>query len=276
MGMCSTGTWVNRPTRDQISRTLRASLLLSLLLSGPGAVHSERLPIKGYTTADGLPRDNINRIVQDSKGFLWFCTTEGLSRFDGYKFTNYGMEQGLPSRNVNGFLESRSGVYWVATGKGLCRFNPDTAQQAGNGVSDAAQRFVVYYPGESAYTRVIDVVYEDHAGTIWCGTDVGLFRLDQINGQWVFSFADIIRPAATPGIDLRVRAILEDRNGALWVSAESGLHRRRPDGGVEVYTAKNGLPIQNALLEDRIGRLWAGTSWGLYQLVTAKRRQLFI
>src|SRR5512143_4308285 len=48
---------------------------------------AERLPIKTYTTADGLAQNAVNQIVRDSRGFLWFCTNEGLSRFDGYTFT---------------------------------------------------------------------------------------------------------------------------------------------------------------------------------------------
>ena len=226
----------------------------------------ERLPIKTYTTADGLPRDFISRIVQDSKGFMWFCTTEGLSRFDGYRFVNYGTDQGLPSRHVNDFLETRSGVYWVATDKGLCRFNPDPLPHANDAARSASRVFVVYYPGEDVGARDIEVIYEDRAGTIWCGTYDGLFRLDQIDGEWVFSFVDIVQSA---GIDLqrRVRAIVEDRHGALWISAASGLHRRRPDGAVEVYAPKTGLPIQRALLADRDGSIWAGTPSGLYQLV---------
>jgi len=59
-----------------------------------------------------------------SRGFLWFCTEDGLSRYDGYTFTNYGVEQGLPNRRVTDLLETREGEYWVATGGGLCRFNP--------------------------------------------------------------------------------------------------------------------------------------------------------
>jgi ligand-binding sensor domain-containing protein len=82
------------------------------------------LPVKTYTTADGLLRDTAQCIVQDSRGFLWFCTSDGLSRFDGYGFTNYTTDDGLPHRVVNSFLETRAGVYWVATNEGLAGFNP--------------------------------------------------------------------------------------------------------------------------------------------------------
>src|SRR5882672_12079717 len=85
---------------------------------------AEQLPIKSYTTADGLARDSVVHIIQDSRGFLWFATAEGLSRFDGYRFKNYGVEQGLPHRNVNDFLETRDGTYLVATSVGLSVFNP--------------------------------------------------------------------------------------------------------------------------------------------------------
>src|SRR5205085_5899109 len=85
---------------------------------------AERLPLKTYTTADGLAHNVINRIVRDSRGFLWFCTEEGLSRFDGYSFINYSTAQGLPQPAVNDLLETRTGEYWVATDGGLVHFNP--------------------------------------------------------------------------------------------------------------------------------------------------------
>lgn len=101
--------------RKALRFTRRLVCLLGLLLGAIAVVRAERLPIKTYTIADGLARDNVLRIVRDSKGFLWFCTAEGLSRFDGYRFTNYGVEHGLPSRLVNDLLETRDGHYWVAT-----------------------------------------------------------------------------------------------------------------------------------------------------------------
>src|SRR2546427_8756227 len=106
------------------SRFAKAFLALALVLLGSLPSHPERLPIKNYTTADGLAHNNVNKIVRDSRGFLWFCTEEGLSRFDGYSFTNFGMEQGLPHPSVNDLLETRGGDYWVATGGGLVSFNP--------------------------------------------------------------------------------------------------------------------------------------------------------
>ena len=76
-----------------------------LLVFTPGAAQAERLPLRPYTVADGLAHNEINKIVRDSRGFLWFCTAEGLSRFDGYAFTNYGTAEGLPHGTVNDFLD---------------------------------------------------------------------------------------------------------------------------------------------------------------------------
>ena len=83
-----------KPGRVRIPR--HALWVAVLLLIAGATVRTERLPIKVYATADGLAHNEVNRIVKDSRGFLWFCTAEGLSRFDGYAFANFGTDQGLP------------------------------------------------------------------------------------------------------------------------------------------------------------------------------------
>src|SRR5437016_7922681 len=100
------------------------AIIFLALRTGPDGIHASTLPIRTYTIADGLPRNRINRIVKDSRGFLWFCTTEGLSRFDGYAFTNYGTAEGMPDSSVRDLLETRDGTYWIATGDGVARFDP--------------------------------------------------------------------------------------------------------------------------------------------------------
>jgi len=82
------------------------SLVIPLILA-TGLTSAESLPITAYTTAEGLAHNHINRIRQDSRGYLWFCTDGGLSRFDGYRFKNYTTEERLPHPWVNNLLEAR-------------------------------------------------------------------------------------------------------------------------------------------------------------------------
>ena len=141
---------------------------LSLLL--PVLALAEQLPIRIYRVADGLARDDVQSIAADKAGYLWFGTTEGLSRFDGYEFTNYGLNEGLPHASVNELLIARDGGLWIGTSKGLCRFNPESRPPSGH-------RFTVYQPSAVRGTQLIIALAEDHDGSIWCGTLEGLFRL---------------------------------------------------------------------------------------------------
>lgn len=162
-----------------------AGLILSIGL--PLSVQAERLPLKLFSTADGLPHNTINRIVRDSRGFLWLCTEEGLSRFDGYAFTNYGTEHGLPHTSINDLLETRAGEFWVATNGGLVRFNPKGTPSAGVVYTDgaatnasASMMFTTVVPKEEGrLARVFSVLHEGRDGTIWGGTFKGLYRLDR-------------------------------------------------------------------------------------------------
>src|SRR4026207_1288694 len=99
------------------------ALSAALLAAAPG-VQAVRAAATEFPTAGGLAHNSVNRIVKDSRGFLWFCTADGLSRFDGYAFANFGTDQGLPHSYVNDLLETRAGEYWVATDGGLVRFDP--------------------------------------------------------------------------------------------------------------------------------------------------------
>lgn len=262
--------WRNMEDR-KLRSALRASFTIACLLAIATVARSEHLPIKTYTTADGLARDSINRIVRDSRGFLWFCTSEGLSRFDGYRFTSYGIEEGLPNRNVKDLLETRDGLYWIAMAGGVCRFNPMTysptqAFPRADLSPTSEPRFVAYRPSRDARGQSVNAMIEDRAGNIWCGTESGLYRLEQVEGQWTFNFVDIGLPAITWD-DTIIHALLEDSRGELWIGAGSGLYRRFADGRVERYT-KQDMPYDvRALLEDKEGRLWAGTTNGLRQVV---------
>jgi ligand-binding sensor domain-containing protein len=216
----------------------------------PLCLIAELLPIRSYSTADGLPVDRIEKIVADSRGFIWFCTPEGLSRFDGYRFQNYGVAEGLPRGDVNTLMETRSGEYLVGTAGGLCRF-----RLGGSG------KFTTYLPGNTPYENAVNAVIEDSAGRIWCGTSGGLFEMLSDH-----TFRRQRLPAPVYGRSwIAVMDILEDAGGKLWLATAIGIYVIAKDGSVERIGKEDGLPVEwvKALFLDRHGRLWAGTRGGL-------------
>ncbi|MGH9722853.1 MAG: ligand-binding sensor domain-containing protein [Bryobacteraceae bacterium] len=102
-------------------------LWITVLMTVP--LHAARLPVKTFSTADGLPSDMLHKIVRDSRGFLWFCTSEGLARFDGYGFTTHNRRHGLPPDSVSDLLETPAGDFWIATNRGLGLYHPSSPKR---------------------------------------------------------------------------------------------------------------------------------------------------
>src|SRR6266516_7291134 len=82
------------------------------VLATTWALPGAQLPLRHYTTADGLANNAVYSIASDSRGFLWFATGEGLSRFDGYGFANQTEATGLPHTAVTQVLIGLHGNYW--------------------------------------------------------------------------------------------------------------------------------------------------------------------
>ena len=219
---------------------------------------AEQLPLRLYTTTDGLAHNNVVRIVRDSRGFLWFCTAEGLSLFDGYAFVSFGAAEGLPHPRVNDVLETRNGEYWVATEAGIARFDPRGWPQNAGGRRKRAMFVPVAAPEGGARANAATVLHEAEDGTIWVGTQDGLFRLRR-GSQAELERVDVGIPHSPPE-SRTVRDILEVQ-GSLWIASTAGLVRRRADGTALLFTVADGLPGDDVtdLFQDRDGRLWAAT-----------------
>jgi ligand-binding sensor domain-containing protein/two-component sensor histidine kinase len=212
----------------------------------PALLRSELLPIRTYNTADGLAADHVDCVVSDSRGFLWFCTPEGLSRFDGNHFVSYGISEGLPHQSVSAFLETRSGDHWIGTARGMARIN--------SGSSGAP--FVTYRPGQEANQNYIGTLLEARSGGIWCATADGLFRWNA-----PLSFRRKELPIPHPIIT----DVVESTSGDLWVGTMGGIFFLANNGVVRNFTVKDGLPSQwvEALLLDSKRRIWAALRGGL-------------
>lgn len=222
---------------------------------------AERLPVKTYTVADGLLRDSVSKIKQDSRGFLWFCTGEGISRFDGAGMTNFTVADGLPDRFVNDFLETKSGTIYIATDKGLARLNL-------HGLRGSTENplFTTFLPDNPKAGKIL-ILYEDKSSQIWVGTSDGLYKFIETGGPASFETVALGKPLessggaiAEPGPNaLYIKTILEDRRGTLWIGTfGNGLFRLSPDGNIRRFTGDDELPDNKItdLLEDRKGQLW--------------------
>jgi ligand-binding sensor domain-containing protein len=109
--------------------TLRNFFLILLLgLSSVHFTHAANNVFVKYSKSEGLVQNTVSNILEDSEGFMWFSTFEGLSRFDGYEFKNYKYSKKTPHSLPNNFtkklLLDSFGTLWVATQNGLAKYNP--------------------------------------------------------------------------------------------------------------------------------------------------------
>lgn len=74
--------------------------------------------VRRYTSADGLSHEQVARVRLDSRGFLWLATYDGVTRFDGQRFTTYTTRDGLLDPLINDVYEDRDGRLWIATNGG--------------------------------------------------------------------------------------------------------------------------------------------------------------
>lgn len=244
---------------------IRAPLAWLLLPVVVSTASAERLPLRTYTTDDGLAHARVRRIVPDPRGFLWFCTIDGLSRFDGAEFVTYKTADGLPDPWVTDILTTRDGAYWVATNDGVVkidilarRVSRDSQQSVGE---PSPRRFApVAFEGSPAQ-RHVRVLLEDRAGRVWAGGRGGLSLLDERGSAPRFR-------AVVPSPAAMVTSLLEDDAGRLWIGTLEGLFLRQPSGSVVQASSalRAGVRRVRALVRDGGGRLWVGHDEGLLVL----------
>ena len=228
-----------------------ATALLALLCFVSSAL-AERLPSTIFTTRDGLPHNTIRCVEPDSRGYLWFCTPEGLARFDGAVFRSYTTADGLPANSVTAIKERPDGTYWVAANDRLCLFDLASGQP----------RFRCEAPPEPS---VIAAVVEDSRGIVWCGTDRGLWRR-RVSGQAVqWEFVEALG-SRNDGV-AEVYRLLKDSKGNVWVGTESGLYRFDGDTLADRLTASSGLPSNRVVgISETADSIWASTDTHLVRI----------
>lgn len=228
----------------------------------------QNIRFERLSTEAGLSQSNVLCILQDSRGFMWFGTRDGLNKYDGHDFTIYKNDPENPNTISNDeimdIVEDSEGNLWIATyGGGLNKF-------------DWKKEQFVHYRGDTRKvsaipTDYIHSLFIDHSGTLWVGTArEGLSMYDKKKDQFITYVHNPEDPASISGNS--ATEIIEDQQHNLWIGTiRDGLNLfNRSSHSFKRFSednSKSPVPREvETLFVDRRDRLWVGTREGLYLL----------
>ena len=223
------------------------------------ATLAKTLPVRIFTAADGLGSSFINDLMRDSRGFLWFATRDGLSRFDGIRFVTYQVGKKDAAPGIEHFFETSKGIYWIVTTGGLYRYDPNSAPIRTHTNNNGRPILNAEYINDWRGT-----LYEDKDGRIWFVGNDRLSVVEEKDGRVLFHKVELNLPGhPTVGItDFR-----QARDGSFWVVTTAGIMRRLPDGRDIFYGVENTrTDLFASVLEDKSGLIWLTRSSGTYVL----------
>jgi PAS domain S-box-containing protein len=215
-------------------------------------------------TEQGLSQSNVICMLQDSRGFMWFGTRDGLNKYDGYKFTVYKNNSHDPGSLVNNFIrdiaEDKDGNLWIATSGGVSRYDREK------------DRFTSYkhnvLDGFSLSHNFALSILVDSQDLIWVGTEDGLNVLDAATGKFTRYMHN---PNDMTSIsDRHIRTIFEDSRNNIWVGTFNGglnwFGRQTKKFTRFVYDPTDSTTLSNnnvyTIFEDSKHRFWIGTDGG--------------
>ena len=235
----------------------------------PQNIKFDRLFSENIKYVKGLSQNWIYDIHQDSYGYMWFGTWEGLNKYDGYDFTIYNVENGLSDHIIYSILEDDESLLWLGTENGINKYDRKT------------QQFTQFtdLPGDTSnlfHKRVLSLI-QTKDGHIWLGTGAGLIRFNKETETftpYLSTGQEYYSPRSNYILNL-----LEDSSGLIWVSTSYGLVIFDP--ATERSTRYYHIPgdstsISNnnvrCILQEKSGNFWGGTRMGLNYYDTTSRK----
>jgi signal transduction histidine kinase/ligand-binding sensor domain-containing protein len=236
--------------------TLMLVLITALFGVAFGVGDGSLAVFQRYSEEDGLSQNTVVAIREDSKGFLWVGTINGLNRFDGYRFVVYKHDphdpSSIPNNYITAILETKAGDLWVGTNKGLSRFDPsiDGFRSFTNDPNDP----------NSLVNDEVRTLFEDSLGSFWVGTEGGVSKYNAESNNFTNYSSSVFAGARG------MRGVTEDLDGGFWVGASNGLNKFDRQSGkvVKVFSMNDSNPDRpitkpvRAMITDRTGMLWIG------------------
>jgi len=250
---CGTNTFLKRI----ISCLFLPVMFIFLLINFPAFSQMPNLKFSHLTREQGLTNNTVFCIFQDSRGFIWVGTQEGLNRYDGIKVITFKNDQHdsttISDNYIKCIYEDHEHTLWVGTAYGLNKFDAYT---------NKFTRFK-YNPKDpkGINNNGINGIYEDSKNNLWIATYVGLNLIDR--RQNVFTHIVHDPHNANSLSNDQVNCIFEDRHQNLWFGCKNGLNRFNPKSKTFTLYYFNddggkGNDIRS-IGEDKSGNLWLAT-----------------
>ncbi|WP_366183139.1 two-component regulator propeller domain-containing protein [Flavobacterium ovatum] len=222
------------------------------------------------TTENGLSQSDVNTIFQDSQGYMWFGTHDGLNKYDGYNFTVFNPilnnNKSISSNLVWKIVDDIKGNLWIGTtGGGLNCFDKktETFTQFKNKVGDF----------NSLSNNTINSLFRDKKNRLWISTKNGINMLDLNKPikKAIFNHIGVnLSKMSVTNSNRGFQSFFEDSNGDIWLGSNLGLLKLSRDNQGELFfqLVNLGGELENtlvrSLVEDDFGRLILSTSKGMY------------
>lgn len=243
-------------------KILAVVFIVTVFLCPSLFAQTNQLPFEHLTVERGLSQSSVISIAQDSTGFLWFGTKDGLNKYDAQQFEVFRNDSKnknslSSSQNINALLTDRKGNLWVATQRGLNLYLPETK---------SFKRFLHSPRDKSSLSNnTIRCLYEDRDGQIWVGTENGLNKL---TGKGTFEHFFTVGAFGDGMVNPVIKAVYQDSKRNIWVGTQSGLAMlTRKEGKYKARlffhkeTDSYSLPANDitTITEDLNHNLWIGT-----------------
>ncbi len=226
-------------------------------------VRYENLSFSKMTIKDGLTSNSVRAIYQDSKGFLWFATQDGLNRYDGHNIKQYLYSpkdsNTISAPWVNAIIEDQNGHIWAGTDNGLNIIDPNT---------DTVKRIFATEGNDGLSANTVSYLYRDRTGAIWMHAE-GILNKYSVTTRtitqhkFVDSSGELIEVSAF--IDLQDGRFLLGTNGkGLFVYSVKSGDLTPLSANFIKYSKPVSVKVVNLFFADD-GVLWIGTlSSGMY------------
>lgn len=216
---------------------------------------SKMMNFENITIENGLSQATAETIIQDSKGYIWIGTNDGLNRYNGTDIKVFKYDEDIENSIISNYItalgEDKNGNLWVGTDEGLSKIN----------LSDYSIKNYRYYKNnkDKPYYAIL-TIYVDDKGKVYMGNNDGLYLYDEEEDSFnkILGLKDNIS-------DKNIYSINKDSQGDLWIGTGQGINKiDAKTNKVSQYTIGKIKTTQwgkiSSIVFDNENNLWVGTS----------------